>query len=73
MLSTSALLLEEMSFHIYPRPRQLATLLAAVVVENFGYRQLISFWRLVGLLRWVFRTRAHWGEMTRSGAWQQSR
>ena len=54
MLSVTALLLEELSFHIYPRTTQLAKLLIAVVLENFGYRQRISLWRFMGLLRWIF-------------------
>ncbi|HEY5900837.1 MAG TPA: glycosyltransferase [Burkholderiales bacterium] len=70
-LSVSALLLEELSFHVYPRRRHVATLAAAAVIENFGYRQLVSLWRLEGLLRWAGRTRQRWGTMTRSGAWQR--
>ncbi|HYA20717.1 MAG TPA: glycosyltransferase [Burkholderiales bacterium] len=54
MLSVTALLLEELSFHIYPRTTQLAKLLIAVLVENFGYRQQVSLWRFMGLLRWIF-------------------
>ncbi|MBX3651965.1 MAG: glycosyltransferase family 2 protein [Burkholderiales bacterium] len=70
VLSVSSLLLEEMSFHIYPKPGQVAVLLLMVVVENFGYRQLNSLWRLWGLLLWMARSKARWGEMTRSASWQ---
>lgn len=70
LLSVSGLLLEEMTFHLYPRGRHLAWLLGAVLVENFGYRQINSVWRLIGLYRWLFRSRAHWGEMKRKGSWQ---
>jgi cellulose synthase/poly-beta-1,6-N-acetylglucosamine synthase-like glycosyltransferase len=70
-LSVSALLLEELSFHIYPRPRQALALAAAAVIENFGYRQLISLWRMWGLLLWLGRRRQAWGVMTHSGAWQR--
>lgn len=72
MLSVSGLMLEEMSFHMYPGPGQLVKLLGVAVLENFGYRQLNSWWRLVGLVRWAFNTRSSWGTMKRSGAWQQS-
>ncbi len=72
MLSVSGLLLEEMSFHMYPKRGQLAKLLAVTVLENFGYRQLNSWWRLVGLYRWAFNTRSSWGVMKRSGAWQRT-
>jgi len=70
VLSVSSLLLEELSFHIYPKPHQLAVLLLVVIIENFGYRQLNSAWRLWGLLLWMFRSKARWGEMKRSASWQ---
>lgn len=71
LLSTSALLLEEMSFRLYPRGRQLFWLVTAAIIENFGYRQLVSWWRFQGLLRWVFRAEQRWGEMTRLASWRK--
>ncbi|HZW23748.1 glycosyltransferase [Noviherbaspirillum sp.] len=71
LLSASGLLLEEMSFHIYPEPRHLAMLALVVVLENFGYRQINSWWRLVGLYRWATEGEASWGAMTRKGNWQR--
>lgn len=68
LLSVTALLLEEMSFRLYPRPWHLVRLFAAAVLENFGYRQLVSLWRFQGLLRWCLGTRQQWGQMTRSAA-----
>ena len=53
LLSVSALLLEELSFRLYPRFSQMALLVAVAVVENLGYRQMVSAWRLVGLARWM--------------------
>ena len=70
LLSASGLLLEEMSFHIYPRSRQLAWLALIVVLENFGYRQLNGVWRLIGLFSWVMQGKASWGAMKRTGSWQ---
>ncbi len=70
MLSASSLLLEELSFHIYPKLRHLAVLMLIVMVENLGYRQLNSLWRLWGLLRWAFGAKGNWGEMTRTASWQ---
>lgn len=61
LLSASALLLEERSFHLYERPRQLATLLAAVLVENLGYRQLTAFWRVAGMFGWLLGRPIAWG------------
>lgn len=52
LVSMSGLLLEEMSFRLYPRWGQAARLAIAAVVENLGYRQLVACWRLDGLLRW---------------------
>ncbi len=70
LLSASGLMLEEMSFHIYPRMRQLGLLALVVIAENFGYRQLNSWWRLVGLWRWATQSESTWGAMTRKGNWQ---
>lgn len=68
LLSVTALLLEEISFHIYPRPGHMLLLALVAVAENFGYRQLNSWWRLVGLVRWARGGEAKWGEMTRRAA-----
>jgi cellulose synthase/poly-beta-1,6-N-acetylglucosamine synthase-like glycosyltransferase len=67
LLSASGLLLEEMSFHIYPRGKQLLALGAIVVLENFGYRQINAWWRLIGMWRWATRRQATWGTMQRRG------
>ncbi len=67
LLSASGLLLEEMSFHLYPRGRQVARLALVAVAENFGYRQLTTWWRLVGLWRWATGREATWGRMRRKG------
>lgn len=71
LLSTSALLLEEVSFHLYPGFRNTLRLFGAAIIENFGYRQLLAVWRLLGLIRWLLGGKARWGEMRRSGAWSQ--
>jgi hypothetical protein len=72
MLSTNAIFLEELSFQMYPRVGQQLKLFAAAVLENFGYRQLIAFWRVIGMARWLFsgNARSHWGEIARDGSWQ---
>lgn len=67
LLSASGLLLEELAFHIYPRASQLALLALIVVLENFGYRQLNSWWRLIGLYRWATNRQSTWGVMKRKG------
>ena len=70
LLSASGLLVEELTFHLYPRDRHLLLFVGAVLLENLGYRQINSLWRLIGLFRWLFRSSAHWGEMKRKGTWQ---
>ncbi len=71
LLSTTALLLEEMTFHTYPRTRDLLLLFAAIVLENLGYRQLNAVWRVIGLYKWVTNSQAKWGEMTRTASWDK--
>jgi len=70
VVSVSALLLEEMSFHIYPKPIHTLYLFAVALAENVGYRQLNSMWRLIGLVRWLSGEKASWGDMTRVASWQ---
>ena len=67
----SALLLEEYSFHLYPRFSQMGMLICVAIAENLGYRQLVTFWRLIGLTRWLRGARSTWGTMTRKGSWQK--
>ena len=70
LLSVSALLLEELSFRTYPKTRHILLLFVAAIAENFGYRQLNSYWRLEGLVRWMMRRTPAWGEMKRTAEWQ---
>ena len=66
IISLAAVLLEELSFRRYPRVRDLLVLALAGIGENFGYRQLTTWWRLVGM-RDYFRRSQGWGTMTRKG------
>lgn len=72
LLSVAALLLEEISFHVYPRLGQTCTLLLAAIGENLGYRQILAVCRLIGLLKWRFGAKSQWGEMRRRGAWSET-
>ena len=67
LLSTLALLLEELSFHIYPRKRDLLILFACSVLENLGYRQINVVWRLIGTWQWLRGKQGGWGVMQRKG------
>ncbi len=71
MLSTTALLLEELSFHTYPKARHLVVLFLVSILENFGYRQIMSIWRLQALYGWVTGAGIAWGDMKRKASWQQ--
>lgn len=66
VVSVGALALEEAELRRFPTARSLLILMAAAIIENFGYRQLNNFWRLRGV--WQFLTGAQsWGTMTRRG------
>ena len=69
LLSISGLLLEEMSFHLYKGTRHLLMLLMAVLLENIGYRQLNSVWRVIGMYQWATGSKSKWGEMKRNAVW----
>lgn len=66
MISVASVLLEEVSFRRYLRFRDVAWLLAAALLENFGYRQMTVWWRLRGLVdHW--RGGQDWGLIRRKG------
>ena len=65
-LSIAAVGLEELTFRRYPRMRDLVHLFALAVIENIGYRQMISFWRLRGIVSKARGVKT-WGEMERTG------
>lgn len=68
LLSTSAIMLEELSFHMYPKFSQLALLYFIAIVENFGFRQLTAIWRFQGLVRWLRGSEHKWETITRSAS-----
>jgi len=67
VVTLAAMAVEELSFHRYPRWRDLGATLLAAVVENFGYRQLTAWWRLEGLIDGLRGGKHVWGTMTRQG------
>ncbi len=68
LMSVCAIMLEEFSFPMYRKSRELALLYGAALLENFGYRQLTVWWRLKGFFRWVTRRRHKWETITRSAS-----
>jgi cellulose synthase/poly-beta-1,6-N-acetylglucosamine synthase-like glycosyltransferase len=69
LLSFNALLLEEMSFHQYPRMKHVFVLFWAAIFENLGYRQINSVWRLIALFRWARGGKGEWDHTRRSATW----
>jgi cellulose synthase/poly-beta-1,6-N-acetylglucosamine synthase-like glycosyltransferase len=65
-ISIAAVGLEELTFRRYPRLRDLLHLFLLAVLENVGYRQLSSYWRVHGMIS-LLRRRKGWGTMTRRG------
>jgi cellulose synthase/poly-beta-1,6-N-acetylglucosamine synthase-like glycosyltransferase len=66
VLSLSAVALEELSFRRYPRFADLLQLFGLAALENLGYRQLNTWWRVKGTISAV-RGVEGWGKMTRKG------
>ena len=66
LLSMSAVVLEELTQRRYPAPRDVALLFVAAVIENLGFRQLLTIWRTRGLIDGL-RRKQGWGAMERRG------
>ncbi len=66
LLSVAAVLLEEISFRRYPGWEHLATLVLVAILENFGYRQILSLFKVKAFWDFLRRRRA-WGRMEREG------
>jgi cellulose synthase/poly-beta-1,6-N-acetylglucosamine synthase-like glycosyltransferase len=66
LLSLAAVLLEDFAFRRYGRLRELLRLVAFSVAENFGYRQLITVYRVRGFFAYL-RGDKTWGEIRRIG------
>lgn len=54
-LSTTGIFLEEITYKRYPKWSDLFKLLLFGILENFGYRQINSFWRFQAIFRYIFR------------------
>ncbi len=71
ILSACALVLEELSFRVYPSWRDILVLFFVAIGAEVGYRQLSCYWRIVGFFKWVRGGKATWGTMTRQAAWKK--
>ena len=65
--SVGSVILEEMTFHRYPKVGDVMALMGAAFIENFGYRQLSVVWRVMGFIRYFGKHGTAWGRMTRKG------
>ena len=65
-ISVGAVVLEELTFRRYLLLRDLLRLFLIAILENFGYRQISTYWRARGLLSAARGVRS-WGEMDRVG------
>jgi cellulose synthase/poly-beta-1,6-N-acetylglucosamine synthase-like glycosyltransferase len=65
-VSVGSLFLEEITSTEKSSPHDLAIMTLAALLENFGYRQLNSVWRIEGLWQYL-RGKKGWGTMTRAG------
>lgn len=66
-ISVTSIVLEEMSFRVYPSPKSLMALFLAALIENLGFRQLNTLWRFIGIVKWALRSEKRWGQITRHG------
>ncbi|MFP4016251.1 MAG: glycosyltransferase family 2 protein [Halanaerobiales bacterium] len=64
LVSTISLFFEEITFRKYEKTRDMLKLFLYGILENLGYRQLHTFWRLQGILDLV-RKKGSWGEQKR--------
>ena len=65
-VSVSALIVEEFGMRRFPRASMVGVLILFGVLENFGYRQINAFWRMMGLVDYL-RGKEGWGVITRKG------
>ena len=66
LMSMGAVLIEESAYHKYPRLLDLAVLMVFALLENLGFRQINSLFRLKGLYDYIRGDRT-WGKMDRIG------
>lgn len=66
LLSVAAVFLEELRMRRYPRWEDVVKLTFYGVIENFGYRQLVTFWRVMAIVSFLRKNR-DWGAMEHRG------
>lgn len=71
MLSVLSVILEELSFRKYPETKHLLILFLTAIIENFGYRQLTTWWRFKGTVEFFLGKRS-WESMEKKGISKQN-
>ncbi len=66
LFSMGSVLLEEATLRRYPKAKHLMILVWYSIIENFGYRQMITFFRAQGVIRYVTGLRA-WERVVHRG------
>jgi hypothetical protein len=66
VLSLASVALEEMVFRRYSRNSDFIRLMVLAVLENVGYRQIVTFWRMKGVVSSLLGKKT-WGDMDRRG------
>ncbi|NKB80328.1 MAG: glycosyltransferase [Nitrospirales bacterium] len=65
-ISIGSLILEELKLKRFPGVQDLLILTGVAIIENFGYRQIATYWRVRGLWRF-FMGKKEWGKVERRG------
>ena len=71
LLSTGSVLMEETTVRRYPRLQHVLVLMVYAVLENLGYRQMMSFFRAQGLLQYLFG-KGKWEVVHKSGLGEEA-
>jgi cellulose synthase/poly-beta-1,6-N-acetylglucosamine synthase-like glycosyltransferase len=66
LMSIAAVFLEELRLRRYPRWSDLLKLTTYGILENFGYRQINTVWRVLAIASFL-RKNTDWGAMERKG------
>jgi cellulose synthase/poly-beta-1,6-N-acetylglucosamine synthase-like glycosyltransferase len=72
ILSTASVILEELSTRRYPQVRNLLVLIVTSLIENLGFRQVLTFWRAMAFVD-LARGKKSWGAMERKGLANQAK
>lgn len=64
ILSVGALLMEERTFRKYPRISQIIKLFIYTIIDNFGYRQLNTVYKVEAMMGYR-KNKSSWGSIQR--------